>query len=127
LGVVLQQFPHLLGLAEYRAHASDRAERSRGAQQAQRVPGRGRVEHDQVIPRRAPPPLAAGQLPDLDHAHQLFRARCGGGEVLKRPAPGEHTTGHASAERLQPFQQRPVGVDRDAPQILPERRLGARV
>ena len=85
----------------------------------ERVPGGGRVEHDEVIARaRAAPAPALGELPDLDHADELLRARGGGGEVLEGAAGGEHRARDAPAERLQPLQQRAVGVDRDAPQVL---------
>jgi hypothetical protein len=46
---------------------------------------------------------------------------------LERPAAREHATGHAPTERLQPLQQRAIGVDRDAPQVLDEPGLGALV
>ena len=86
----LEQLPHLARLPGNRADAGDRAEGLRRAEHAQRMPGRGRVEHDQIMAAAGSPALAAGQLPDLDHRHQLLRAGRRGREVLERAARGEH-------------------------------------
>ncbi len=88
------------------------------------MPRRRRVHDHQVI---AAPALRAAlrQLPDLHHAHDLLRARRRGGEVLERAARGEQPPGHPAAQRLQPLQQRPVRVDRDASTADPRARVSS--
>jgi hypothetical protein len=71
--------------------------------------------------------LAAGQLPDLDHAHQLPGAGSGSGEILEGATGREDATGDTAAERLQPLQQRSVRIDRNGPQVLPQLGLHARL
>ena len=124
---VLEQLAQAIGLSGDRADARDRAERARRVEQAERVAGGRGVEHDEVVAAPATA-LGLGQVPDLHHAHQLLRAGRGGGEVLEGAARREHPPRDAPAERLQPFQQRSVGVDRDAPQALakPGLRPGSR-
>ena len=85
----------------------------------ERVAGRRRVEHDQVIARRAPrrarSRVSCQILTMLTSSLRAGRRR---GEVLEGAAGGEHAAGDPPAERLQPLEQRPVGVDRDARQAL---------
>ncbi len=125
-GGVGEQLLHLPGLFRDRAYACDRAECLRRAQQPEGVAGGRCVDHDEVVPApAAPAALPARELPDLDHAHELFRAGRGRREVLERAARGEHPAGEPPGERLQPLEQRLVGVDRDARQALLELDLGA--
>ena len=123
-----EQLPHAVCLLGDGADPRDCPERARGLQHRQRVACGRRVDHHQVVAGRSPPPAPAlRQLPDLDHADELFGPRCSRGEVLKRAARGEHAPRDATTEHLQPFQQCPVGINGEAPEPLIELVLHTRI
>ena len=126
-GGVAEQRLDALGLRCDRSHARDRAERVRGPQHAERMPGGGRVERPRGHNRRgasAPAP-GLGELPDLDHREQLLGAGRRRGEVLEGAAGGEEAPRDPPAELLDPLEQHPVRVDRRRVEVLLQRGLGA--
>src|SRR6185437_2589832 len=68
----------------------------------------------------SPPRRAEREPPDLDHRHDLARARRGGGEILEGAAGGEDAPRYAAAQRLHPLEQRAVRIDRERRQPLLE-------
>ena len=89
-------------------------------QEADPVPGRGRVDDDQVVTASAAGlALVERQLPDLPDRDQLLEPRRRGGEVVEDPR-AEEQVAHRLHLQLQEhvLAHRLVGVDRDRPQVL---------
>ena len=123
---VAQQLRDPLGLSA-RSGPRARSPRRSAASAASRARGRWRA-------RRAPPGRGVAAAPPRPRvSSQIFTmltsSLAPGAAAAKYwnvPLEASTRPGDAPAERLQPLQQRPVGVDRDAPQALPQLDLGAR-
>ena len=105
-------------LARDRPAARRGGERARRAEHRDAVPGRGRVDDDEVVgvgARRAAVEL--GELPELADGQQLAHARRRGGEQAEDAAAGEDAR-RAAARQLvaQVLLERVLGVDRDVKQ-----------